>query len=99
MNLDQAQKLTQGQWIYSTTNRTANDTPARVKVLSIKTWKRKPDRILISCKHGIKVFFKLNERELDTWESDEETADKIYNVNLLCNFSCEAGKQKKGYGI
>jgi len=81
MNLDQAQKLTQGQWIYSTTNRTANDTPARVKVLSIKTWKRKPDRILISCKHGIKVFFKLNERELDTWESDEETADKIYNVN------------------
>jgi len=81
MNLDQAQKLTQGQWIYSTTNRTANDTPARVKVLSIKTWKREPDRILISCKHGIKVFFKLNERELDTWESDEETADKIYNVN------------------
>lgn len=81
MNLNQAKKLAQGQWIYSTTNRTANDTPARVKVLSIKTWKRKPDRILISCKHGIKVFFKLNERELDTWESDEETADKIYNVN------------------
>lgn len=78
MNLDQAKKLTKGQWIYSTTNRTANDTPTRVKVLSIKTWKREPDRILISCRYGLKVFFKLNERELDTWESDEETADKKY---------------------
>ena len=81
MNLDQAKKLAQDQWIYSTTHRTAKDTPTRVKVLSIKTWKREPDRILISCRYGLKVFFKLNERELDTWESDEETADKIYNVN------------------
>lgn len=81
MNLDQAKKLAQNQWIYSTTHRTAKDTPTRVKVLSIKTWKREPNRILISCRHAMKTFFKLNERELNTWEPDEETANKIYNVN------------------
>lgn len=78
MTLEQAKNLVKGQWIYSVKFRTANNTPQRAKVLSVKTWKRQPDKVLISLRYGIKRFFKMNENELDEIEPDEATADKRY---------------------
>lgn len=77
MTIKQAQKLVQGQWIYHKIVRDSCGEPSRVKVLSVKTWKRAPSRVDLSVKYGLYEFFHLNENELEVWSS---TLEGAYNA-------------------
>lgn len=74
MTLKQAQNLVQGQWIYHKGERTYRKEPCRVKVLSVKTWVRSPQRVSVSVKYGMYTYFKISESELDVWATTQKGA-------------------------
>jgi hypothetical protein len=57
MTLDEAKGLCQGSIIYDIYG-------SKWKILSIKTWKRNTNRILISLKYGLYDFAKVDETQL-----------------------------------
>jgi hypothetical protein len=65
MTIEQAKALKYGDMVHHISKKNADGTPMRAKVLSIKTWKRNPSRILLSVKRGMYEFAKFNERELE----------------------------------
>jgi hypothetical protein len=65
MNLQTAKTLKQGQMIYHATKKNVDGTPMRARVTSIKTWKREPEKIIVSVKHGLYDYAKFTEDELD----------------------------------
>ena len=68
MTLDQAKNLKSGDYIHHVSKTNSDGTPMRAKVLSVKTWKRTPSRVLVSVKHGLYDYAKFNEYELDQIE-------------------------------
>ena len=64
MTLDQAKALATGSHVHHVTKKNADRTPMRAKVLSVKTWKRSPDRVLVSLKHGLRDYAKFDESEI-----------------------------------
>ena len=64
MTLRDAQTLVIGSLVHHVTKKNADGTPMRAKVLSVKTWKRSPDRVLVSLKHGLRDYAKFNEHEV-----------------------------------
>jgi len=64
MTLEEAKSLKQGSWIHHVSLMNADGTPVRYKVLSVKTWKRWPERVELSTRYGLKVFIRWNEAEL-----------------------------------
>lgn len=65
ITIEEAKNLKCGQVIYHATKKNADKTSMRAKVLSVKTWKRSPDRVLISLKHGMYDFAKFDETQLN----------------------------------
>ena len=64
MTLNEAKTLRVGDYIHCVSKFNSDGTPMRARVTSIKTWKTRPDEILIGYKHGLYDFGKINETEL-----------------------------------
>jgi hypothetical protein len=54
--------------IHHVTRKNADGSPMRAKVLSVKTWKTRPAKILVSVKRGLRDYAKFPEYELDQIE-------------------------------
>ena len=57
-------KLNTGDIIQHKKLRNADNTFQRFKITSIKTWKTRPDKILIGLKRGLYEYYKINETDL-----------------------------------
>ena len=64
MNIETAKGLRVGQTVYHVSKKNADGTPMRAKVLSVKTWKRNPEKVVVSVKHGMYDYAKFNETEI-----------------------------------
>ncbi len=66
ITLKQAKDLRVGEILHHTMNKNADGTPQRWRVNGqVKTWKRSPDRVEVSLKHGLRDFTYLTEKILD----------------------------------
>lgn len=65
MTLEEAKNLKVGQIIYQYSVFNADGSLRRWKVTSIKTWKTKPEKVLIGVKHGLYAYDKIDESHLD----------------------------------
>ena len=65
MTLQEAKSLKGGDIVHHVWLKNADGTPMRAKVLSVKTWKTRPNEVLVSVKHGLWDFAKFREYELD----------------------------------
>lgn len=65
MNINEAKQLKIGMLVYHTSKKNADGTPMRAKVLSVTTWKRNPEKVLVSVRHGMFDYAKFNENEID----------------------------------
>jgi len=64
MTLQEAKNLKTGQTVYHTIKKNADGSPMRAKVLSVKVWKRSPEKVLVSLKHGMYDYAKFDETEI-----------------------------------
>lgn len=64
LTLAQAKTLPQGGWIYHMTLTNADGSPKRYKVTSVKTWKTRPNEVIIKTKHGLKQFYTINQNQM-----------------------------------
>lgn len=64
LTLQQAKELRKNSILRSLVQNNSDGTPQRFKILSIKKWKRQPNRILISCKRGLYEFIKIDETQI-----------------------------------
>jgi hypothetical protein len=64
MTIHDAKTLVVGSTVHHVTKKNKDGTPMRAKVLSVKTWKRSPDRVLVSLKHGLRDYAKFDEHEV-----------------------------------
>ena len=65
MTLPEAKQLRQGQTVYHATKKNADGSPMRAKVTSVKTWKRSPERVVVSVKRGLYEYAKFDEQEIE----------------------------------
>lgn len=66
ITLEQAKNLRYGDVLYHTRNKNADGTPQRWRVNGKpKTWKRRPDRVRVPVKWGLKTYDYVTERDLD----------------------------------
>ena len=65
MKIEQAKNLKAGDMIHHVSKKNSDGTPMRAIVTSIKTWKTRPDDILVSVKHGLYDYAKFTQDELD----------------------------------
>lgn len=65
MTLEQAKQLKYGNYIHHTIKMNADGTPMRAKVTSIKTWKTRPERIIVRYKRGLYEYGEIREYDLD----------------------------------
>jgi hypothetical protein len=65
MTIEEAKNLKSGDIIHHVSKKNADGTPMRAQVTSIKTWKTRPDDILVSVKHGLYDYAKFNQNQLD----------------------------------
>lgn len=72
MDLKTAKNLKQGQTVWHMTKINADGTAMRAKVTSIKTWKTRPDEIIVRVKRGLKEFAEFHEYELNHITDDEK---------------------------
>lgn len=72
MNLKQAKNLKQGDTVYHTSKTNVDGSRMRAKVTSIKTWKTRPDEVLVKVKHGLYDYASFNECELDQLDIEVE---------------------------
>jgi hypothetical protein len=64
MDLETAKNLKKGQEVYSKTMKNADGTPRMAKVTSVKTWKTRPDEVLVKTKRGLYEYGEINEIEI-----------------------------------
>jgi hypothetical protein len=64
MNLQEAKALVKGDFVHHVSKKNADGSPMRARVLSVKTWKTRPDEILLSLKHGLRDYAKFSEKEI-----------------------------------
>lgn len=76
MTIEEAKNLKQGSRVYHTSLKNADGTAMRAKVLSVKTWKTRPDQVLVSVKHGMYDYAKFNETQLDELTTIEPEREK-----------------------
>ena len=79
ITLEEAKELVQGQIIYFPTLKNVNGSPMRLKVTSIKTWKRDSNRIKIGIKHGLYAYGYLTN---GSYEGGKHFTLKLNEVNL-----------------
>ena len=68
MTLAQAKELNAGDYVHHTSKKNADGSPMRARITSIKTWKTRPNEIMVSVKHGMYDYARFNENELDQLE-------------------------------
>jgi hypothetical protein len=68
MTIEEARQLKRGDYIHHVTKINADGTPMRARVLSVKTWKRDPLRIVVSVKHGLYDYASFSAFELSAIE-------------------------------
>lgn len=61
VTLDEAKRLPQGGYVLFV----GLDTVRRAKVTSVKTWKRSPEKVLVTAKYGLKDFLRFDETKLN----------------------------------
>ena len=61
MTIHEAKRLKPGDYVYHNTKKNADGSPMRAKVLSVKVWKRNPERVLVSVKRGLYEYAKFDE--------------------------------------
>lgn len=71
LTLGQARSLTAGKTVYSIDEHNNDGSAQRFKVLSVKTWKRNASKVLVSLKHGLKDFLKIDEDQLQYFSLEE----------------------------
>lgn len=64
MNIQEAKSLVQGSTVYHNTKKNADGSRMKAKVLSVKTWKTRPDDVLVSLKRGLYEYAKFNQDEI-----------------------------------
>ena len=64
MLLNEAKNLRTGQTIYHAEKIGADKRSVRYKVTSVKTWKTRPNQILIGLKYGLYGYEKITENDL-----------------------------------
>ncbi len=68
ITLEDAKKLPIGSWVHTEPITIVRHFQSHIavnwKITSIKTWKRNPNRILIGLKHGLYVYYKADENDL-----------------------------------
>ena len=68
ITLTQAKQLQYGDYIHHVTTKNADGTPLRAKINGKpQTWKTRPNKIRLPCKHGLKNTFQLFEYDLKDW--------------------------------
>jgi hypothetical protein len=72
MTLNEAKALGQGDYVHHATKKNADGSPMRAKVLSVKTWKTRPECVRVSVKHGLYDYATFTESELDQIEVGRE---------------------------
>ncbi len=82
MILLEAKKLKAGDIIYCNSQINSRQEPVKAKVLSVKTWKTKPNTVILSCKTGRSSYFKLSEEHIQFWELSEELDKKVYEERV-----------------
>jgi hypothetical protein len=55
-------------WIHHVTEKLSNGEPLRYRVGSVKTWKRRPERIEVTLKFGLYGGYRLYDTMIDTGE-------------------------------
>ena len=65
MTIEEANKLCVGQILIDIHNN-------KWKILSIKKWKKNPEKILLSCKHGLWEFARFDETRLHLIKDKQE---------------------------
>jgi len=64
LTLGQARNLRAGTTIYALDERNSDGSAQRFKVLSVKTWKKDTNKVIVSLKRGLKEFLKIDEDSL-----------------------------------
>lgn len=72
LTLEQAKSLKQGQRIYHTSALASDGTPASVRVTSVKTWKREPERVEIRVKYGLYDYFTVTPAHFSNWSISDD---------------------------
>lgn len=74
ITLAQAKALRSGTTLYSTRSYNRQAQPHRVKVTSVKTWKTRPDAVLVKWKFGLYDYGSFDQSQLDHFALSEEEA-------------------------
>ncbi len=64
MKLKQAKALQSGDYIHSKSRFNSDSTPMRARITSVKTWKTRPDSVLVKYKRGLYEHGTLNQNEI-----------------------------------
>lgn len=67
LTLAQAKSLKHGDTLYARYATNADGTPSRAKVTSVKTWKTRPNEVLVGWKHGLYTYGHFREYQLEAW--------------------------------
>ena len=65
ITLEQAKNLKPGTILYSMFNKNKKGEPQKWKVTSVKTWKTRPDDVLVKLQHGLYSYGNINHHDLD----------------------------------
>uniref|UniRef100_A0A6M3L671 Uncharacterized protein n=1 Tax=viral metagenome TaxID=1070528 RepID=A0A6M3L671_9ZZZZ len=65
MNIQEAKKLKSGSTVYHVTRKNADGTPMKARVTSVKTWKTRPNDVVVSVKHGLYEYIKFIGSQVD----------------------------------
>lgn len=71
MNLTEAKNLQSGRHIYHAKLKNKSGRSMRFLVTSVKTWKTKPEQVLIGLKYGMYDYFKITECDLEDYVLEE----------------------------
>ncbi len=81
MLLATAKTLRVGTILHHRDNRNADGTPQRWKLIGKpKTWKTRPDEVVLSLKHGLYRFDKANQSDLHLLHESAEAAIEAHSL-------------------
>lgn len=79
LDLETAKSLTAYDRLYSNKFTASNGGPITVRITSVKTWKSRPQDVLVKVKYGLREFFSIDQHKLNEWSTDrEEALNEIY---------------------
>lgn len=74
LTLEQAKGLSTRTTLYHTVRRNADGTALRARVTSVRTWKTRPNEIMVTAHYGIhSMYYHIDETDLWEWSLDDPT--------------------------